>query len=107
MQVAPLTPTTHTPPDGGSRSPRTGARTTARHTSIRIQQVRELLDQIEAQVPELCEAHLGRVEDVLAPAHTQLRDLRSLLGKWDRRRQIRRRDDRVELLSARQEGERN
>jgi hypothetical protein len=101
MHIYPLAPTSHTPPDGGTRSPGTGHKTTCRLVRLRIAQLREQLDQLDELAPTLCNGHLGRLEETLKPMQDKLGDTRKTLTKWERRREVRRANDTVLFSKAR------
>ena len=107
MQVTALSPTTHTPPDGGSRSPkRRTCKQLVNTLSMRTSHMRLLLSQIDRITPDMIDGHAGRLDTAVSDASIHLdrcmeilRDELKVLSKWDRARGVHRSGDSAELRS--------
>ncbi len=109
MRISPMEPTTHTPPDGSSRSPmrRTGKQL-VNTLGLRTQRIRLACREIDQITPGMLEGHAGRLDNAVheAAQHFErglevLKNELAVLGKWDRARGVARRDivDSAELRS--------
>jgi hypothetical protein len=107
MQVTPLAPTTHTPPDGGSRSPlkKTG-RQLVNMLGLRTQNLRLMCEKIDRITPGMLDGHSGRLDSAVAEAAIHfdrgmkiLDEQMGVLDKWDRARGVHRSGDSAELRS--------